>query len=608
MLFDDLPARFEADELERACAYASEIEGSFSGTLQALGEALTKSGTDIREHDDRAGLLLITEGLVCQLWLGNEQAVARWGGVALGPMMEMGEGVFPAPVSTFPLAVLPYFDDRAAVAQRHDVAARYHDFLWLHRRRHEDARQALRAYLRAGSGSNPADTTGHMAAASYLIRAAQISLSMNFDRADTASVLIDEMRRAVKEEGGGFVEPLAQHLGGLVRERPAEASRLLDELTAEADASTANPNRQRSLLRAVEAIARAIGRGDAVDRSRRSAAESLEREATARVAEGSLIETALLRDALRAFERLGDGPAVQRLKARYGDAAARAAGELTEISAEVTIPTELLQEAVDRAVSTIHSSDVGVLRLPLALGIWPRWEDVRARFEKARQDHPFQWLASRFTLTRDGRVSASPEDEEDREDAMLSDYFTQEIQLTLGLNLHLIEKLREADEWSAGAVLAALRLADAELAIAADSGVRAFEAADYLTAAHVLVPQFERGLRRVALRLSANVRRLVTDQGLEVATLGPILSDEAVIRFLTPNVAQTLVAVFVTPRGLNIRNNTAHGLLDPEHDQSGTAFLALMGVLTAGFGLHLLNKAAAATAAPPGDEGPPADG
>jgi hypothetical protein len=51
--------------------------------------------------------------------------------------------------------------------------------------------------------------------------------------------------------------------------------------------------------------------------------------------------------------------------------------------------------------------------------------------------------------------------------------------------------------------------------------------------------------------------------------------------------------MFTAPRGLNIRNNTVHGLLAPEEDQRNTALLALMGVLTACYALHLLRQGAA---------------
>ncbi len=105
------------------------------------------------------------------------------------------------------------------------------------------------------------------------------------------------------------------------------------------------------------------------------------------------------------------------------------------------------------------------------------------------------------------------------------------------------------------------------------------------------MPQFERGIRRIEVILSANVRRLVQDQGLQVATLGVLLADETLRNFLGEETAKTMEAIFTEPRGLNIRNNTAHGLLDPADDHVPKAFLALMGVLTAAVGIYLLRRA-----------------
>ncbi len=596
MIFDELPAEFDSDAIDRACGRAADIEAASAGTLHAFGEYLTTCGEDIRKQDDQAGLLVIVDGLVCQLWLGDEKSVARWGGPSLGPMMEMGGGMFPPPVASFPTSLVPYVERRAATTGRPDAQARCHDFLWNHRRSHLDARAALDAYLRAGVGSNPADALEHMTAASYLARAAQIARSLNFEKASTAEVLIRVMREGVSEEGGGFVWSLAHDVGALATEQPEASTALLNELLAEAEAvDVADPNRARSILEAAEVFARALAKRDVVERIRRLGAESLEREATARAAESPLVELALLRDALRAYQGIGDRPGVQRLKVRYAEAASRAASDVKAVRFEFQLPNEEIRQAVDRAAESIRASEVGFLRLPIALHIWPRWEDVRARFQNARQEHPMEWLVSRFNLTPDGLVSASPDDADDREEALLLDYFTREVQLMLGLNLHLIDQLRENGDWSADAILANLRLADDELAAASEPGIRAFEAGEFWTACHVLVPQFERGLRKIALKLSANVRRLVADQGLEVATLGPILADEAVIRFLGSDVAKSLLAVFTSPRGLNVRNTTAHGLLEPNQDQRGIAMVALMGVLTAGYGLHLLHQAAATT-------------
>jgi Domain of unknown function (DUF4209) len=598
VIFDDLPGEFETDEIERACDHVTAMEAGSTGTLHMFGGVLVAHGEEIRTEDDQTGLLVIIDGLVCQLWLGDERSVARWGGAALGPMMETANGMFPPPVPAFPASVLPYVEKRAETTGRSDAQARYYDFLWISRRTYLDAREALHAYLRAGVGSDPADVVDHSTAASYLCRAAQIARNLKVERASTAEVLIGEMRRAVGEEGGGFVWSLAQALGALAPEQPTAAAELVDELLAEAEAATAvDPHRARTMLEAAGTVAAAVARHDVVEHTRRLDADLWQREATARAAESPLVELALLREAIRAYQRVGDGPAIQRLKVRYADAASRAADNLKAVRFEFQVPAEQIRQAIERAGERIRSNDVGYLRLPIALQIWPRWEDVRARFRKVRLEDPIEWLVSRFSLTPDGRVSASPDDEEDREDALLLDYFNREVQMMAGLNFHLIEQLRESGDWSANGILANLRQADDELAAASESGIRAFEVGDYWSACHALVPQFERGLRKIALALSANVRRLVADEGLEVATLGPILADEAVIRFLGSDLAQTLVAVFTTPRGLNIRNNTAHGLLAPSEDQRYTALFSLMGILTVGYGLYLLRQGSASRTA-----------
>ena len=67
MLFDELPVGFGSAALDRASAQVAEIEIVSKGILHAFGESLTSRGADIRKADDQAGLLVISDGLVCQL-------------------------------------------------------------------------------------------------------------------------------------------------------------------------------------------------------------------------------------------------------------------------------------------------------------------------------------------------------------------------------------------------------------------------------------------------------------------------------------------------------------------------------------------------------------
>lgn len=98
------------------------------------------------------------DGLVCQLFLGDV-AQEHWGNIPLGPMMEWRGEAFPPYVSSFPDSTLAYVERRAAEASRDDAKARYHDYLWCHRRSNQDAQGAVRAYRRAGVGTDPDDPT-----------------------------------------------------------------------------------------------------------------------------------------------------------------------------------------------------------------------------------------------------------------------------------------------------------------------------------------------------------------------------------------------------------------------------------------------------------------
>lgn len=67
LLFDELPAEFEAHDIDGACAQVAAIEAISTGTLHAFGESLASRGADIRRQDEPGGLRVIADGLVCQL-------------------------------------------------------------------------------------------------------------------------------------------------------------------------------------------------------------------------------------------------------------------------------------------------------------------------------------------------------------------------------------------------------------------------------------------------------------------------------------------------------------------------------------------------------------
>ncbi len=582
MFFDELGHDYTTEAIGRALKIASEIEASSNDTLHSCGEALSRRGDTELAPDRDVGQLVIVDGLVCQLWLGDERSVARWGGVALGPMMEFRDrGVFPPPVSAFPETVCSYIDARAAATTRADARARYYDFLWLRRKSFSDARAAHAMYVTAGAGANPADATEVMLAADYLARAAQLSMSLNLDRRVTAQAILVEMARVLPSDATGFVWRLARSSARLLASAPQEATAFVGAAVLEAEVSAAKDrHRERSLYETVEFIAAELGDQPTAQAVRRAIAESWEAEAN-HPDHAGMSELALLDEAIRAHQRIGDGPAVQRLKNRVAETAARVAADLPSHRFEFSVPTEQFDHDVDALRAHLSEKDRPFLRLTRLLGVLQRWDQVRADFDEARAKAPLQWLVSRVHVEPDGRVSLPPEGDTDREEAYILDNFTMNQQLRAMYSLELIVRVRETGEWSGDAIVSAIRDVNPMMAAACDSGIRAFEAGDYWTACHVLTPQVERGFRELASKTSANIRRLVIDQGIEVASLNAILEDEQFVRFLGSDMTRCLTALFTDSRGLNVRNNVAHGLLDPATNHWTQAFIALMGVLTA---------------------------
>jgi lysyl-tRNA synthetase class 1 len=95
-------------------------------------------------------------------------------------------------------------------------------------------------------------------------------------------------------------------------------------------------------------------------------------------------------------------------------------------------------------------------------------------------------------------------------------------------------------------------------------GIRSWERNDQVKAAHVLVPQIERALRKIAGGLGVPVTKAHPKvSGTSVAIgMGEILYNDKVAEALGPDATLHFQALYADPRGMNLRNEIAHGLMD----------------------------------------------
>lgn len=97
-------------------------------------------------------------------------------------------------------------------------------------------------------------------------------------------------------------------------------------------------------------------------------------------------------------------------------------------------------------------------------------------------------------------------------------------------------------------------------------GTSAWAREDHVKAAHVLVPQVERALRKIADELGVPVTKAhptVPETSVAIG-IGEILYNAKVAEALGPDVTLHFQALYADPRGMNLRNEIAHGLMDAD--------------------------------------------
>ena len=96
-----------------------------------------------------------------------------------------------------------------------------------------------------------------------------------------------------------------------------------------------------------------------------------------------------------------------------------------------------------------------------------------------------------------------------------------------------------------------------------EDGLKAYLEGDFLKAVHVLVPQVEQALRNLLALIGISPNKTVRGNSgiLDVKSMGNALEDETLRNVLPENVWRYLTVLYVERRGINLRNDLAHGLV-----------------------------------------------
>ncbi len=194
------------------------------------------------------------------------------------------------------------------------------------------------------------------------------------------------------------------------------------------------------------------------------------------------------------------------------------------------------------------------------------------------------FTAKDVLLNDDGRVREILDTNEKKQlrnlaDLMLSVYFpmeriANEVIQRCGFTIHNIVN------WLMGSVPFSDPCRQRQL----HEGIRAFLDGNSIVATHVLAPQIEAGVRRLADSLGQPRLQSRNPSGGpdEVRLLGSLLDDERVAAALGTAEHMRLRTLLVEPAGMNLRNNIAHGLSSDARLGMAQAFWLFHAVLALG--------------------------
>jgi hypothetical protein len=577
-VFERLNRNYEDSEVTSAAQIALEVETDES--LDACAKAFGARAGELDASEPRLSELLAADTFACELQLGGEDTQVTWG-APLGPKLTFEDGsAYPPYLADWPDSIRPYFERRAQDTAVLELRARYNDFLWARWKQFPAARAAHSAYLELGTDRGFDDAGSAARGIHELTRAIVLSQSLGIERETTAAALITVVTQGLEQDKFHAADLITETSSRLLATDGAAAAPLIPILMGAGQRLEASrPYWARGIYNAAATLARTLGADAEVQASRAAIATSWEKEATAAEPTGRIH---LLQGAIAAYQAMPrTGETVQRLKAELAQAVAASAKALPMHKFEFSIPAEEIAETIEKLRTALQADRYGLLKLPAHFGMIRDWEKLKSDFAGLRKEFPLQYLFGHMTIGTDGRMQADPADEAERERILVLGHFAQQMQVSAMIGLGYLQELRATGDWSAGAVLAQIESLDPEMAARCASGIEAFESGDFWTAVHVLVPQVEHAFRKIAITIDGDVHRLIGTDEVRVATLDKILEDPKLGEVLGSDGTMSLRGLLTDTRGMNVRNITAHGLLDPADSQAVPAFIALMCILMA---------------------------
>lgn len=562
-------------DIEKIRAALSEVRGS----LKDLSE-----GEHLGAWAEIAALSVMPSLRAAQPW-----------GTYYGPMftMEAKDGrLHHGPdIPSANAAVVAYWSSRAKSTSHPILKARYADLVWDcgrlitgQKSDVEMAHIAIGAYLETLQNAKPDHLSFQIAA-----RACDLAIQINdAERVQCARATLLKLHRQGMAEHGtrwmAYDYLISRKQAGLTEDERESLISDLERTVAERS-DTAGPYfNHHEVASAAERLIRQytrLAKPDDIARVHAMWARGF--EYSAKNSTSALLAAHEIRVSADHYRKAGLKPDEERLRLLLQDKLLASRSEMKTVGATINTP----KEDVDKFLQGVVVEDPWQTLFNLAVAFIPNRNALQQEIRELADKTP---LMSRIPLSimTDDRVTAKIGSVEEDPFGRLIHQTRLHFELSTRWLGWAVERATEKHNYAVEQYVAWINHSELyEDLNLLHEGVRAWRDGDLVKAIHVLVPQIEHGLRSIVDKLAKpTTKPHPRAPGVSLAlNMGDILYDDDMpskLGAIGPNLFLYLQALYADPRGFNLRNEVAHGLLKSQEINSGVLLWVIHTLLVLG--------------------------
>ncbi|RRA50506.1 DUF4209 domain-containing protein [Acidipila sp. EB88] len=572
----------------------------------SVADALSAVRKDHGDLDDEVWAVFLAEHSAF-MYREMPDEDSLWG-TYFAPMMEFTQAdgsILRVPnVMDLNGATVAHWKARAKITKNPIMRARYADCVWdldrvvtKEKRQHEFALIAAQSYIenaRRGGFADEVNASTDLSRAldiegvRQLTRALALARTVNAKELQTEAVseLIDFCERSGKPGAPGiWLAPFDSLYGQKGLLTPAQQDDLIKNLelmlartTSQTESKEFDPWAAQYAAQRLITHYKDTGQTKRLVLAYGHAFETMAKDAA------PLLAIAWLQPVIEAYQQAGLKGEAERLSLVAAEKGRTLGDDLKHVKVEVPFDRDHFLKSVDRLLA---GDDLSTKLYLIAHEFAPKAAQVRETVQHLSETAPLLARITHQVIGPSGQTTAQIGSVDEDLEGRLQSQTAQYIGILLPLLNHTLSELKLRDNPTTDQIIDVLfrcpLFNDCRKELLRE-GFGAYLGEDWVKAIHVLVPQMEEALRNLAAGIGIPVTKTVrTQPGLtDLKNMGDVFNDARVRQVLGETMWRFLTVLYTDRRGINLRNNVAHGLVGPEAFNRSSSNLVFLSFFVIG--------------------------